>query len=354
MIRGIDDPRVECIVESIRDGRSLFSLVLSYTHTAEIPNITVAGAGPDTMKYTPPADAEYIEYGYCRCMDAIPTTPDGKPTPAVLTRAALLHAKIPYMAINAGGLVRPRMPYVDACLEPGRNILYTPAMSLDMAHDALDAGYRTGAKLASVCDCLMIGESIPGGTTTALAMLRGLNLPGPVSSSMPDNPISLKERVARTALARLDMDDPISVASKVADPMIPFVCGMLQAATTSSHVLLAGGTQMLAVLALASKLGYDHTRAALATTSYIAGDIDICLAERLDTISPVPLLWTDPLLANSVHSGLQAYGEGFAKEGAGAGGALVAARIKTGADARCMLNAIDAEYSRLTGFKQNT
>ena len=97
---------------------------------------------------------------------------------------------------------------------------------------------------------------------------------------MPDNPTSLKEDVARAALERLGMDDPVSVASKVADPMILFVCGMLQAATESTHVVLAGGTQMLAVLALASKLGYDHTRAALATTSYIAEDPGIELERR--------------------------------------------------------------------------
>ncbi len=348
-IHGSGDPRAVPIIRSLKKGRPLFSLVLSYTRTAEIPGITVAGAGPDAMRYTPPADAEYIEYGYCKCMDAIPATPDGKPTPAVLTRAALLASAIPHIAVNAGCPVSPRTPHIDAGLEPGGNILYEPAMPPDRARRALDAGRRMGGKLASLCDCLVIGESIPGGTTTALATLRGLNLPGPVSSSMPENPTVLKERVARAALARLEMDDPVAVASKVADPMILAVCGMLQAATESAYVVLAGGTQMLAVLALASKLGYDHTRAALATTSYIAEDAQLRLAERVDAISPVPLLWTDPLLAGSEHAGLRAYAAGFAKEGAGAGGALVAARAKTGAEASEMLRGIDAEYSRLTG-----
>lgn len=350
MIRGSGDPRVRPILESVRGGRALFSLVLSYTRTAEIPGITVAGAGPDSMMYTPPADAEYIEYGRCRCMDAIPTTPDGKPTPAVLTRAALISADIPHIAINAGGPVRPQVPHIDAGIEPGGNIREGPAMTISQARHTLESGRHTGGKLASLCDCLIIGESIPGGTTTALATLRGLNLPGPVSSSMPDNPTSLKEDVARAALERLGMDDPVSVASKVADPMILFVCGMLQAATESVHVVLAGGTQMLAVLALASKLGYDHTRAALATTSYIAEDPGIELERRVDAISPVPVLWTDPLLERSAHAGLRAYAAGFAKEGAGAGGALVAARARTGAGAEQMQGAIDAEYSRLTAL----
>lgn len=347
MIYGSADSRAIPILESIREGRTLFSLVLSYTHTAEIPGITVAGAGPDRMRYTPPADAEYIEYGRCRCIDAIPTTPDGKPTPAVLTRAALLSSGISCIAINAGCPVRPQMPHIDAGLSPGGNILHGPAMTASEAQHAIESGRRTGGKLASLCDCLVIGESIPGGTTTALATLRGLNLPGRVSSSMPDNPTSLKERVARAALERLGMDDPVSVAAKVADPMILHVCGMLQAASDMSRVVLAGGTQMLAVLALASKMGYDHTRTALATTSYIAGDTAVRLAEMVDAISPVPVLWTDPMLEQSKHAGLQAYAAGFAKEGAGAGGAMVAARAKTGAAPEQMLADIDAEYARL-------
>ena len=122
--------------------------------------------------------------------------------------------------------------------------------------------------------------------------------------------------------------------------------------TESAYVALAGGTQMLAVLALASKLGYDHTRAVLATTSYIAEDPGIELARRVDTISPIPVLWTDPLLERSAHTGLRAYAAGFAKEGAGAGGALVAARARTGARAEQMQEAIDAEYSRLTSGKR--
>ena len=347
MIYGGGDTRARPILESIRAGRTLFSLVLSYTHTAEIPGITVAGAGPDKMRYTPPADAEYIEYGYCRCIDAIPTTPDGKPTPAVLTRAALMLSDMPHIAVNAGCPVSPQTPHIDSEVRPGGNILHGPAMTTSEALHIMESGRRTGRKLASLCDCLVIGESIPAGTTTALATLKGLNLPGRVSSSMPENPTRLKDDVARAALERLGMDDPVSVAAKVSDPMILYVCGMLQAASYTSHVVLAGGTQMLAVLALASKMGYDHTRTALATTSYIAEDPAVRFAEMAEAISPVPVLWTDPLLERSRHAGLRAYAAGFAKEGAGAGGAMVAARTKTGASPEQMLDAIDSEYARL-------
>ena len=67
-------------LESVKSGRFLLSFVMSYTQTCEIPGITIAGADSQSMKYTPPADAEYLHYGYCKTIDGIPMTPDGKPT----------------------------------------------------------------------------------------------------------------------------------------------------------------------------------------------------------------------------------------------------------------------------------
>ena len=88
-------------IKDIEGKEFLFSFVISYTETAEIPGITVAGADPDFLKFTPPADAEFLHYGFCKSIDVIPMTPDGKPTPALLTKAALESAGIPQVVINA-------------------------------------------------------------------------------------------------------------------------------------------------------------------------------------------------------------------------------------------------------------
>ena len=76
-------------IDAVKGKDFLFSLVTSYTETCEIPGITVAGADADFVKFTPAADAEYLHYGYCKSIDMMPMTPDGKPTPALLTKAAL-------------------------------------------------------------------------------------------------------------------------------------------------------------------------------------------------------------------------------------------------------------------------
>ena len=49
-------------LETIKPGRFLFSFVISYTETCEIPGITFAGADKDSIQFTPPADAEYLHY----------------------------------------------------------------------------------------------------------------------------------------------------------------------------------------------------------------------------------------------------------------------------------------------------
>ena len=221
-------------------------------------------------------------------------------------------------------------------------------MEPDQAREAVRYGRMVAGTLSSVCDCLIVGESVPGGTTTALAAMRGLNLPAAVSSTMPENPLPLKEGVVRAALGRLSMDDPLSVISKTADPMIPFVAGLLGAAAGPSKVVLAGGTQMLAVLALSSKLGFDHRSAAIGTTSYVADDPTVRFAEQAQTISPVPVISVDPGLDRSGYAGLASYADGFAKEGAGAGGALISAMARTGMTQDEMLRLIDGEYARIT------
>jgi len=110
-------------VKSIEKKRFLFSLVISYTETSEIPGITIAGTNLDFIKFTPPADAEYLHYGTCKCIDSVPMTPDGKPTPALLTKVALECASIPHIVINAGSKIIPDIPFFETGLEHGKNLM---------------------------------------------------------------------------------------------------------------------------------------------------------------------------------------------------------------------------------------
>ena len=337
-------------IKKTQNKKFVFSFVTSYTHTCEIPGITVAGANPDLLKFTSAADAEFLHYGYCKSIDAIPMTPDGKPTPAILTKVALEASSIPCFVINAGSKILPKLPYLELGLEPGKNILQEPALEQDLSRKAVEHGRIIGRSLGSSTDCLVIGESIPGGTTTALGVLRGFGLQASVSSSMPQNPVDLKNQIVETALKRLQSRDPYDIVTQLGDPMIPSVAGMLSTASESTKVILAGGTQMAAVLAFAKHIGFNENNVAIGTTSYIIDDKTANLIEIVRQISDIPVLSIKLKLGESKITGLCSYAQGFVKEGAGAGGASIGCLLKTGIDAEKLLSLTENEYRRITSL----
>ncbi len=338
----------ENFLESIKSGKSLFAFVISYTETCEIPGITFAGADKESIQFTPPADAEYLHYGYCKTIDQIPMTPDGKPTPGLLTKTALESSSIPHLTINAGSKISPQLPFIETGLSFGKNISVQDAMTDSQVSHAVDFGRIVGRSLASLTDCLIIGESIPGGTTTALAVLKAFGFDAKVSSSIPENPVELKNQIVESALKRVNSDHPYNIVAKVGDPMIPFVAGMLSSASDVSNVMLAGGTQMAAVLAFASKIGFNEKNTVIGTTSYVTNDQSANFTELVQKITNIPIISVDPGLKNSQHSGLKAFSEGFAKEGVGAGGSIISSMLKTGNNSKKFLELVEKEYLRLS------
>jgi uncharacterized protein (TIGR00303 family) len=335
-------------IKQTEQKKFIFALVISYTATSEIPGITIAGENPDLIKFTGPADAEFIHYGHCKSISVIPMTPDGKPTPALLTKTALEAASISSIVINAGSKISPKLPFIDMSLDYGKNIAKEPALSMEEVGKAVEYGRIIGRFLGASTDCVVVGESIPGGTTTALGVLEGLGIKGLVSSSMPENPVGLKVQTVKEALKRLQSKDPFEIVSQLGDPMIPTVAGILSTASELSRVILAGGTQMAAVLAFAKSMGFEGKNTALGTTSYVIDDKSANLIETVSQILDIPILVAKLKLAESSISGLRSYAEGFVKEGAGAGGASIACMLKTGIDAKGLLDLTEKEYAKIT------
>ena len=343
-----NDQNARDFIDSLQKKRFTFSLVISYTETCEIPGITIAGADKEFLKFTSPADAEYLSYGKCKCIDSIPMSPDGKPTPALLTKVALNTSKIPHFVINAGSKIAPDVPSFDSDLPIGKNISKSSALTLDDVHNAVEFGKIIGKSISKATDCLVIGESIPGGTTTALATLRGFGIDTSVSSSMPKNPIEIKNNVVSSALKRKKSDDAFEIVAELGDPMIPVCAGMLSTASKNCRVILAGGTQMTAVLAFAKKVGYEKNNTAIGCTSYIIDDKEALFLETVKQIDDIAVLAIDPMLSDSQFHGLRSYSEGFVKEGAGAGGSLIASVLKTGRSSQRLLELIEKEYLRIS------
>ena len=159
---------------------------------------------------------------------------------------------------------------------------------------------------------------------------------------------SLKNQTVKTALKRVQTRDPFDIVSEVGDPMVPSVAGILSTASESTNVILAGGTQMAAVLAFAKSTGFNEKNTAIGTTSYIIDDKTANLVDTVKQISNIPILVAKLKLGDSKIVGLRSYAEGFVKEGAGAGGTSIACMLKTGIDTERLLYLTEKEYGRIT------
>ena len=104
---------------------------------------------------------------------------------------------------------------------------------------------------------LLLAECVPGGTTTALAVLTGLGLSVGefISGSNRKPAVNLKKSLVERGLFAADLGrnpTPKNVLAAVGDPFQPFATGLiLGARQVEQPVLLGGGSQMVAVLAVA-------------------------------------------------------------------------------------------------------
>lgn len=318
------------------EGDVAFLLCIGNTRTAEIPGITVAGESPELIKFTPPADAELLYYGHCKSIPFPPATPDGKPTPALITYTALRLLGTPLFVIDSGLIVKPKIPYYSVNAPVGENIAEGKSMDYKAAVETFEYARILGKQFSKSFDVLMIGESIPAGTTTAGAVLKAMGIEAKVSSSMPENPVEVKRQVIEKAVSRVNSEDPLEILAEVGDPVLLSVSGI--AAGSKKPVILAGGTQMAAASQIIRAMD-ENKEIYIATTVYVADDRTADIAG----ISATDVIASDPGLGDSVKPGLRAYAEGFVKEGVGAGGATLLA-YKRGYTKKQFLKEIERDY----------
>jgi uncharacterized protein (TIGR00303 family) len=352
--------KAQAFLEEMEGKTPLFICTIATTETAKISGISAAGKHPEFTDYTPPADAELLLLGKCKCINGVPVTPEGIPTPALISLSALRLADIPVLVASGGLRVKPHIPFLDLGGNPGRDI--TTGNAVDNVDEVIQRATVAGENLAKTADFLVIGESIPGGTTTALGVLSamGVKAEGKVSSSMPDNPHGLKAETVMAGLSAAGAsfgslaENPIRAISCLGDPMMPAFAGLVIGAAAEVPVLMAGGTQMCAVLAVVKALNPDAMcNVAIGTTRWIVSDSSSDLKGIVGQIADVPILAADIDFRHSKFDGLKAYEKGIVKEGVGAGGAAIAAMAKLGGAVTkdMMLKEIERNFALLMGTK---
>lgn len=325
------------ILDNLKKKNPLFLCVIATTKTSRIPKITGAGATPKLTDYTPAADLELVICGKPKCLPEIPKTVVGDepaPTPAVITKTCLEIADIPIMVADAGAEVKPDVPYIKLGEKPGEDI--RTGNAVENAGELFEKGVMLGKTLSKITDHLIIGESTPAGTTTALGVLTALGYDAKqkVSGSMPENPHDLKYKTVMEGLKAAGyeegnvVEDALRAVEIVGDPMIPAVAGIVTGA--SIPVTLAGGTQMTAVCSVVKGVDpeFDFSNLCIATTIFVAEDetSDINYISR--QIADYSIFAVDPQFEKCENAGLKNYINGSVKEGVGAGGAMMAALLK--------------------------
>ena len=252
-----------------------------------------------------------------------PVSPTGCPTPAAITRAVREAVGFEWTVLDAGLAEPTAAPTVDLGANPGNDVRESEAVPdaaaiFDRAHDF-------GASLPD--EKVLIGETIPGGTTTALGVVTALGEPVGVSSSLPENPLEQKRAVVDEALEASDLEpgdcagEPLEAVRRVGDPVQAAVAGVAAGALeTGTSVRLGGGTQLVAVSALLRHADVDGDLE-LATTSFVAEDPTVDLESAADRLD-LEVLATDPGFEKSDHVAMERYCLGEAKEGVAMGGAL--------------------------------
>jgi uncharacterized protein (TIGR00303 family) len=308
--------------------KPIFCCVVGFTETCLIPAISAAGATPEARRYTAIADAEVLLKGYSA---RLPTAPEGFPSPVVLSKGILDYFGLETVVLN-GGLSEPSdLPMIAMGEFPARCLSTGQALTRSLVQDLWTKGYVWGQKHAQAGQGVIVGECVAGGTTTALAVMLGLGIQalGRVNSSHRQCNHPQKESLVQQGLAHLAPNPSVwDVLAAVGDPMQPLAAGVAMGASLGGPVILAGGTQMLAVAAVCQKLALEQQKSwkaehvIVGTTRWVADDRTGDTGGLAAQIGAVPLVTPEYQLYDSAYEGLRAYERGYVKEGVGAGGLM--------------------------------
>jgi len=350
-----------------------FFLILAGSQTAEVEGISAAGSTSISRRYTAIADAELLLKGPMHPQRwPLPPLPAGV-SPALISYVASRFLKIKPTIISAGLLQRPSFDHISFELPeigPSRCLSSGNAMDMTRVKLLLDSGFNIGKKLKQ---SLLITECVPGGTTTAFAVLSGLgiNVHGLISGSHRYPPAELKAKLVIQGLkaAKLKKNpSSINLMAAVGDPFQPIAVGLLMGAIESGqNILLGGGCQMLAVLALALNEIESESRSKfsekvlIGTTSWLV-DESLSFSKKRNSFIHLMNNVAEHFKVNilglassyrfkdSNQKVLRDYEIGYVKEGVGAGALSLLAQIK-GLTQKEMIKECDREVVNL--FKSN-
>ncbi len=333
--------RIEILKKEI--DNFIFYLVIAGTETSQIKGISAAGISSKARRVTALADAEFLLFG--ASIDHKYKLPflNAGVTPALISYVCSKLICSSPIVVPIGIKEKPYFSHLTVenylvgpskCLTTGQSMNKKRVLSL----------YKKGLDIGKASNQpIFISESVPGGTTTAQAVMEafGLNVKNLIGSSMIKAPRTLKSKVIKAGLLNANLNynfDSIDVISAVGDPFQAFSMGLLIGARLAKQtVVLSGGSQMLALILLALEfIDYKEKQefvdfVFIATTGWLVKDNSlIYLLDLINEKHNINLLGlSSPLnFKSSKNKELSDYELGYVKEGVGAGGMSIFAFLK--------------------------
>jgi len=177
-------------------------------------------------------------------------------TPALISHVCSKLINVYPVIVPLGIEVKPHFNHLiveDRDLGPSNCLTTGKSMPRERVVNLYKRGLEIGK---SSKQPILISESVPGGTTTAQAVMEafGLRVSNLVGSSLFKAPRELRRKVVQKGLlnANLKTDfDSFDVVAAVGDPFQAFSMGLLIGARLAKQpVILSGGSQMLAIILL--------------------------------------------------------------------------------------------------------
>ena len=310
-------------------------LVIAGTNTSQIPGISAAGINAKSRRITALADAEFLLKGASKDYKYKLPFLNAGVTPALISHVCSKLINVYPVIVPLGIEVKPHFNHLiveDRGLGPSNCLTTGKSMPRERVVNLYKRGLEIGK---SSKEPILISESVPGGTTTAQAVMEafGLRVSNLVGSSLFKAPRDLRRKVVQKGLlnANLKNDfDSFDVVAAVGDPFQAFSMGLLIGARLAKQpVILSGGSQMLAVFLLVLEfLGAKNKddfieNIFIATTGWLVKDNSLNdLLNLINEKYDVNLLGlASPLnFKSSIYKELKDYEIGHVKEGVGAGG----------------------------------
>ncbi len=318
-------------------------LVIAGTDTSQIKGISAAGINATSRRKTALADAEFLLFGASADHKYKLPFLNAGVTPALISYVCSKLISVSPILVPIGINQKPFFNHLvveDQYLGPSSCLTTGKSMTRERVLNLYKKGIQIGR---SSKQPILIAESVPGGTTTAQAVMEafGLNVSNLVGSSLFIAPRELKRKVIQTGLLNANLKsefDSFDVISSVGDPFQAFSMGLLIGARLANQpVVLSGGSQMLAVILLALEfLDYRSKKdfikkVFIASTGWLVNDNSISdlldLINEKHNVNIVGL--SSPLnFKSSKYKELKDYELGHVKEGVGAGGISILAFLK--------------------------